>query len=836
MKKAISKLKIYLISVVSILVTSIVISLVGFSFAAYLNTEQQNQTININMDYSQYFDGNNSNAESKTYAISTSDHLRNLSKLVAIGAFTPDFKFILTKDITFDGEPLIPIGSDNTPFYSTFDGQGHTIKNLAVVGSDLADVGMFGYVANGATIKNFLMNYPYVTAKGTYLANQYTTDAFLIRDNNPFRTKYSSSLDALAKTIKLEVQNASNATDEFSDFKISYTLDDNIPFTVKTYVNKTGYVTSNDGINFTRDESYNKASSYFTVEVYVEGLVEINDEYFYSRYTLERFKIYYKTKEKNDGGYTPIGFIQNVSDPKCYRKTIEVPPTHIASGTATCNYYNQHVVFAGIVCGHLDGQAEYIGVSNGTLYADSRSFRSNSVLIGKRIDDDDYSSLSNEYIHVDKANITTLNWKSPSGFDSSTKNKYISNIYSDQSSNNFSTSAENYVRIYGSQNQSDNTGGVRLETLNIDGVETKTLAFYDSIDCYLTESSGVLIDRGTDNMFKNNCISMWITMESTSGFGNVISELLNSSGDFYIKFKFNYILFDNNEGLISNNYSDLKIKMYSSTKRSSSSTWGFKYYSSGSTDVDGNLRPDGYYYALGINENSLGDGNTTINNGYLDTTEYYNSLSFKGDEAIPLSSMELTKNNIHEKEIVVVSNPKKFNTDYGIAKRTPLFCFGFDIPANDAEGNPTAKINLVDFNVTLSSIKGNYSSDPLSVDYYSSQGTKPSFASNTWSNWPQFSNVKVSINCFSDFVPDSSYQEEKIDDNGNVSGGHFKENYPAMSSTPYVPSTYKIVMTRSSNGTATVNNVTCTYSMGTTSESNKPKNAEGYTEANIIAR
>ena len=56
-----------------------------------------------------------------------------------------------------------------------------------------------------------------------------------------------------------------------------------------------------------------------------------------------------------------------------------------------------------------------------------------------------------------------------------------------------------------------------------------------------------------------------------------------------------------------------------------------------------------------------------------------------------------------------------------------------------------------------------------------------------------------------------------------------------MSSTPYVPSTYKIVMTRSSNGTATVNNVTCTYSMGTTSESNKPKNAEGYTEANIIA-
>ena len=834
MKKAISKLKIYLISVVSILVTSIVISLVGFSFAAYLNTEQQNQTININMDYSQYFDGNNSNAESKTYAISTSDHLRNLSKLVAIGAFTPDFKFILTKDITFDGEPLIPIGSDNTPFYSTFDGQGHTIKNLAVVGSDLADVGMFGYVANGATIKNFLMNYPYVTAKGTYLANQYTTDAFLIRDNNPFRTKYSSSLDALAKTIKLEVQNASNTTDEFSDFKISYTLDDNIPFTVKTYVNKTGYVTSNDGINFTRDTSYNLASSYFTVEVYIEGLVEINEEYFYSRYTLERFKIYYKTKENNDGGYTPLGFVQNSGDPKCYRKTIEVPPTHIASGTKTSNYYNQHVVFAGIVCGHLDGQAEYIGVSNGTLYADHRSFRSNSILIGKRIDDDDYSSLSKEYIHVDKANIGQLEWAKPSGYDTGTKNRYISNIYNKENNNNFSESAKNYVRIYGSQEQNNNDGGLRLEQLTIDGVETKTLAFYDSIDCYLTKSSSFLVDLGTNNMFKNNCISMWITMDSTSGFGNVISELLNSSGDFYIKFKFNYVLFDNNNSLSSDNYSDLKVKMFSSTKRSTSSSV-FRYYSAGCTDIDGNIRDDNNYYAYGINENSVGDGVTTIENAYLDTHEYYNSLTFRGDEALPLSTTNISKEHIHEKEIVIVSNPSYFNLDYSIANRTPLFCFGFDIP-KDEDGIPTAKINLIDFDVTLSTVKGNYSSEPLSVDYYNSNSI-PTYSSNSWSNWPRYSNVKVSVNCFSEFVDESSYKEETVDPNGNVSGGQFKEPYPTMSKTPYIPSTYKIIMTRSNNGTATVNNVKCTYYMGTSSTDKDiiPKNSEGYTQANILA-
>ena len=82
---------------------------------------------------------------------------------------------------------------------------------------------MFGYVANGATIKNFLLDYPYVSAKGTYLDNQYTTDAFSIRDNNPFRVKYGKNLDDLAKSVKLEVTDSKNdSTSEFSNFKISF--------------------------------------------------------------------------------------------------------------------------------------------------------------------------------------------------------------------------------------------------------------------------------------------------------------------------------------------------------------------------------------------------------------------------------------------------------------------------------------------------------------------------------------------------------------------------------------------------------------------------------------
>ena len=839
MKKSVFKIKIYICSIVVILISSIVISLFGFSVAAYLNSEQQRQTININMDYSSYFD-DTSNPSSKKYVISTSEHLRNLSKLVSVGAFTPDFTFVLKNSFTYEGEPLIPIGSDNTPFYSTFDGQGYTIRNLAVVGSDLADVGMFGYVANGALIKNFLLDYPYVSAKGTYLTEQYTTDAFAIRDNNPFRAKFGTDLDTLAKSVTLNVLNSTDETKEFDNFSITSTKNENIPFNVKTYVNKPGFVKSDDGINFTKDSTYSEASSYFTVEAYIEGLVEINGEYFYSRYTLERFKIYYKTTE-NNGNYTPVGFVQNSGDPKCYRKTIEVLPTHIANGTKTYNYYNQHVVFAGIVCGHLDGQAEYIGVNNGSLYADNRAFRSNSILIGKRIDDDDYSSLSKEYIHVDKAMITELTWTSGAEktLDSETSNMYISNIYSDGSSNNFSANAIDYVRIYGSQSQNDNTGGIRLEELNIDDNSTKTLAFYDSIDCYMgIPTTGAIVNYGTNSMYKSNCISMWVTMDSASGFGNVVSELLSQSGDFYLKFKFNYVLFDSIAYETGTKYSDLKIKLFGGQRNKSPvSGWlhNHRYYTSGyKSDSDGNTEPHGKYFALGVNENSAGDGRYTIRTGYIDTKDYYNSLNFKLDERVPLGTTNITKSNIFEKEIVFVSNSSYFNFDYSIAKRTPLICFGFDIPV-DSNGNPTAKINLIDFTVTLSSIKGNFASDPLTVDYYTSSSNAPSYKSGSWSNWPLYSNVKVGINCFSEFVPDSSYTDESVDDDGKVTSGKFNVTYPLMSENPYLPSIYKVVMTRSGNGVASSGTITCTYTMDAASSNHIPKNAEGYIGANIVA-
>ncbi|MBR4335876.1 MAG: hypothetical protein IKP74_05415 [Clostridia bacterium] len=60
------------------------------------------------------------------------------------------------------GGALLPIGTSDVPFLGTFDGKGLTVANLHVTGSETigndtlatSDVGIFGYVDEGATVKN----------------------------------------------------------------------------------------------------------------------------------------------------------------------------------------------------------------------------------------------------------------------------------------------------------------------------------------------------------------------------------------------------------------------------------------------------------------------------------------------------------------------------------------------------------------------------------------------------------------------------------------------------------------------------------------------------------
>ena len=78
MKKKILSLKTYLSSIITILISSIIVSFISFSYAAYLNYEIHKHTITVNMDYSSYFESYDSN--NNTYVISSAEQLNNHSK------------------------------------------------------------------------------------------------------------------------------------------------------------------------------------------------------------------------------------------------------------------------------------------------------------------------------------------------------------------------------------------------------------------------------------------------------------------------------------------------------------------------------------------------------------------------------------------------------------------------------------------------------------------------------------------------------------------------------------------------------------------------------------
>ena len=98
-----------------------------------------------------------SGTETDPYQISTADQLKLFRDIVNgtgdqaqnRGAYA-----VLTANIDLNNEPWTPIGPDRDSAYTgTFDGQGHTVKNLSITG-DFTLAGLFGVVSHNGTIKN----------------------------------------------------------------------------------------------------------------------------------------------------------------------------------------------------------------------------------------------------------------------------------------------------------------------------------------------------------------------------------------------------------------------------------------------------------------------------------------------------------------------------------------------------------------------------------------------------------------------------------------------------------------------------------------------------------
>ena len=104
-----------------------------------------------------------------TYKISSKEELKQLAAMANNGNITGG-KFVLAADIDIGGEQWTPIGIDSShTFNASFDGNGHKISGLTITpeeGQEQDYQGLFGYVANGRSIKNVALENVNVRGKG----------------------------------------------------------------------------------------------------------------------------------------------------------------------------------------------------------------------------------------------------------------------------------------------------------------------------------------------------------------------------------------------------------------------------------------------------------------------------------------------------------------------------------------------------------------------------------------------------------------------------------------------------------------------------------------------
>jgi hypothetical protein len=812
MKKKLTKV----ISIICLLGCSIAVG-ATFTYAAYLNDEKYNQEIVVNTNFSSFF-ATGVGSATDPYTISTETQLQNLSFLTNLGVFTKETNFILGADFTCTST-LEPIGTLDCPFYSQFNGNGHIITDLHVVGTDVSDVGMFGYVAQGATIKNFTLSN--VTVEGTGTLTSYQDPTTTI-NKNPLRsliTEDSASAISLSITSSSLTLSSSTITDSNSK-----------TYTLLTKSSNTDVIT--DSGTIVTGTEYN---GWITYEVYVEALVPINNEYRIVRYVIERYRFWCGT------GTVTI----DTADKKAPKKLIHTPNSQVNN---VDKYYEKELSYIGIIAGHLDGDATYIGVYNGKILTTVKPFRSFSTLIGRRIDDsisDTTSSVSKEsvdfemvyenqslaYTHSGKSGAAT-NITGNYGPEMY-KNCYINNIYNSNLNGYFTANAERSIRFYGDCDVSGSTitpneHGLGLSTLNYRSSDEATdvshtgnfLTLDNFMEGRLDNDSDIVgtwlfftvtyNEVGKRDLTAKNSICMNLTQSTIDSIWGQITSLFGKSGDFYINFDFDYIYYDESGTNTSNS-----MHMLGTRKRETISSTGVNINGTSDNDFD-------YYDDVTVNYDSLGggpmdplatlaDGVTTIPDNYY---TYGNVVSTNNTDPLSLTDSVITSSptsantyTLQHKTISIRANAGYFNWGSVVGKRTPLFLLG--VSGSETLGN--WKLYFKNFDITFTDRLGNYAGDDTyHLDYLYDTNATYDNGTDAWTNWNDSSNTKVYFSHIDTSLPDGA-------------GKPFMDQYTS----------YQLDMARTQSS-----GVTCGYTVhyGTTDPTEKniiPYNTGGYKSATI---
>ena len=135
-----------------------------YNFQALPTNETSRITLSINFKEEFSINTNNLtdatpiNYDASIWEVDSANDLLAIAYRVYCQGETLANRIVQTADIDFEGGYMIPIGTDNNPFSSVYDGGYYRIENMRIVGGNARDIGLFGY-ADGATIRNLtLMN------------------------------------------------------------------------------------------------------------------------------------------------------------------------------------------------------------------------------------------------------------------------------------------------------------------------------------------------------------------------------------------------------------------------------------------------------------------------------------------------------------------------------------------------------------------------------------------------------------------------------------------------------------------------------------------------------
>ncbi len=456
------------------------IASIGFSSAAFIYNKRFETPTNYNtVNLTSYFNGGVGTSENP-YLILTPDHLRNLQKLNVLGVFSRDTHFRLDSSIpstgmVWSGSDLAPIGSEDYPFYSQFDGNGKRINNLVVVGSQTNDIGMFGYAARGSNIRNFILTSPSI---------------YVTSDNNPNHLATTNPLHPLllaeAQSLNLSLTQKSGTNNAyFSVNKTSVTGQNGVNFNVEYTSSDTSLLYFDSGTNrWVINAPLDAPTGSFTPVQLAARVYGVYQNMIIS-YTLERWQI----NVTETGNVNIEDTTNNIK--QGYWKTLhDLAGDEIGSGP--------HETYVGFFVGHLDGEVLNLGLYGGTssdvalnakLYISGRMVRSYSTLIGRTVNDainDDANAkfvnrvLDFDTVIRDTSNIypaypsgsaviptTASSLGTSSGTQYSTYNTYARNVSAHYG---ISTTEYAYTRIYpGLTDSTYSEGGDTSYMLNVGG-------------------------------------------------------------------------------------------------------------------------------------------------------------------------------------------------------------------------------------------------------------------------------------------------------------------------------------------------------------------------------